>query len=359
MPAFVILIPLLALSMLSGCASPETASPDTTSRIDALFADYDRPDAPGASVLVLKDGDEVYKKAFGIADLEAGAPATPATNYRLASVTKQFTAMAVLVLVDDGRLALDARLTDLYPDFPAYGQAITVRHLLTHTSGLIDYEDLIPDTTIIPLKDRDVLASMMGQDSTYFQPGSQFRYSNSAYAVLAMLVEQVSGQSFAAFLADRLFEPLGMAGTVAFEEGISTVPNRAFGYAGDEGRFARNDQSLTSAVLGDGGVYSSVDDLRLWYRAIDEGRLLSAPLMAEVFTPAENTLHDGAGYGYGWFVGEYAGRPSVWHTGSTVGFRNAVERFAGEDLTVIVLTNRDTEVHDLLRRVADVYLQSQ
>ncbi len=356
MPAFAVLFLLLALSMYSGCASPETA-PDPASRIDALFADYDRPDAPGASVLVLKDGEVVYKKAFGMADLEAGVPATPATNFRLASVTKQFTAMAVLVLVDEGRLALDARLTDLFPDFPAYGQAIAVRHLLTHTSGLIDYEDLIPDTTTIPVKDHDVLTSMRGQDSTYFEPGSQFRYSNSAYAVLAMVVERVSGQSFAAFLADRIFEPLGMAGTVAFEDGLSTVPKRAFGYAGDEGRFTRNDQSLTSAVLGDGGVYSSVEDLLLWYRALDEGRLLSAPLMAEVFTPAENTRHDGAGYGFGWFVGEYAGRPSVWHAGSTVGFRNAVERLTDDGLTVIVLTNRDTEVHGLLRRVADLYLE--
>ena len=337
--------------MVSGCASPDPAT-----RVDALFADYARPDIPGASVLVLKEGEVVYRKAFGLADLEGGVPATPATNYRLASVTKQFTALAVLLLVDEGRISLYTRLTDLFPEFPAYGQAMTVRHLLTHTSGLIDYEDHIPDTTTIPVRDRDVLASMMGQDSTYFQPGSQFRYSNSAYAVLAMLVERVSGQTFAAFLHDRLFEPLRMIETVAFEDGISTVPNRAYGYAGAEGRFTRNDQSITSAVLGDGGVYSSVDDLRLWYRALDEGRLLSPALMADVFMPAENTRHDGAGYGYGWFVGEYAGRPSVWHTGSTVGFRNAVERFPEQGLTVIVLTNRDTDVHDLIRRVADVYL---
>ncbi|MEZ4702967.1 MAG: serine hydrolase domain-containing protein [Rhodothermales bacterium] len=351
MKSFVSAAAFVLLVMLEPCTPPDAAT-----QVDALFEAYAGADTPGLSVLVIKNGEVRYRKAFGMANLEEAESATPATNYRLASVTKQFTAMATLMLVEEGRLSLDTRLTELFPDFPPYGHAVAVRHLLSHTSGLLDYEDLIPDSATVQVRDRDVLASMTRQDSTYFEPGSRFRYSNTGYALLAMIVETVSGQRFADFLHDRLFVPLGMTGTVAFEEGVSTVSHRAYGYTQAGASFVRNDQSLTSAVLGDGGIYSSVDDLYAWHRALDGGKLVRPGLMEQVFMPAENTQHDGAGYGYGWFVGRYDGRASVWHTGSTVGFRNAVERFPRERLTVIVLSNRDTEVHDLLRRVADVFL---
>lgn len=341
---------LVLLAMSAGCASPDPAT-----RAEALLAEYARPGAPGASVLILKEGRILYRKAFGLANLEDAEPATPATNYRLASVTKQFTAMAILLLVDEGRLSLDDRLSDLLPGFPLYAGDVSIHHLLTHRSGLIDYEDIIPPETAVPLKDADVVRLLQDQDSTYFAPGTAFRYSNSGYAVLAEIVAAVSGRSFAAFLHDRIFLPLGMTGTVAFEEGISTVPHRAFGYAEREGAFVRHDQSLTSAVLGDGGVYASIDDLAAWYRALDDGRLVRPGLMEQVFVPAENTQHEGAGYGFGWFVGQYGERASVWHTGSTVGFRNAVERFPRARMTVVVLSNREAEVHGLARALADVF----
>src|SRR5262249_40168200 len=158
------------------------------------------------------------------------------------------------------------------PELPAYADAITVCHLLTHTSGLLDYEDLIPDGTTKQVHDIDALHLLANQTTTYFPPGTQYRYSNTGYAFLALIVERVSGQRFAEFLRTHIFEPAGMKNTVAFEEGISTVSNRSFGYSRDGSSWKRTDQSLTSAVLGDGGIYTSVDDLVHWIAWLEAGK---------------------------------------------------------------------------------------
>jgi CubicO group peptidase (beta-lactamase class C family) len=175
------------------------------------------------------------------------------------------------------------------------------------------------------------------QDRTYFSPGSSYRYSNSGYALLALIVERASGKTFATFLRERIFQPLGMNDTVAFEEGISTVSNRAFGYTQEQGRWGRTDQSQTSAVLGDGGIYSSIDDLAKWDAALDDGRLLSAASRRLAFAPATPTDDPAVGYGFGWRItGD-----SLWHSGETMGFRNVIVRFPERRLTVVILTNRN------------------
>ena len=303
-----------------------------SARLEQILHDYDGA-VPGASVVVIRAGEVVIKRSFGLAEVESATSATPQTNYRLASVSKQFTAMAVLTLAKRGALALDDPITRFFPEFPAYGARITVRHLLTHSSGLIDYEDVLPPGLVLPLKDFDVLRILMQQDKTYFQPGSQFRYSNGGFALLALIVEKASGQTFARFLHDALFAPAGMANTLAYEQGISSVAHRAYGYSGDP--WHRTDQSLTSSVLGDGGIYSSVDDLTKWIAWLDRN-----PLYRDATAPHMQAT-DGNSYGYGWFVGTQRGRRAVWHTGETIGFRNAVLRLPEEKLTVIILTNRN------------------
>ncbi|MCA1816475.1 MAG: beta-lactamase family protein [Acidobacteria bacterium] len=336
----------------------QTAS-DKSSAADALFRDFDRADAPGASFLVVRRGRVVYEGAFGMANLEEKTPATTATNFRLASVTKQFTAMSVLMLVERKRLTLDTKLTEVFPDFPAYGSKITIRHLLTHTSGLADYEDLIPESATVPLRDKQVLELLKTQTDTTFAPGSRFSYSNSGYAVLALVVEKVSGVSFATFLRENIFKPLGMANTVAFENGVSTVNNRAYGYTPDgHGGFRRHDQSLTSSVLGDGGVYSSVEDLRKWDAALYTEKLVRPATLAQAFTAqVPNSDQGAAAYGFGWYVETYRGRRAVWHYGSTVGFRTAIVRFPDERSAVVVLLNRDgTDAHALALKLADLFL---
>lgn len=325
-------------------------------QVDQLFADYAGA-RPGAAVLVVKNGETIFKKAYGLANVEESVAATTAHNFRLASVTKQFTAMCILQLVEAGKLQYETTLAEIFPEFPAYGRAITLRHLLQHTSGLIDYEDVIPDSITRQVSDNDVLALMRAQDSTYFAPGTKYRYSNSGYAVLAMIVEKLSGQSFATYLREHIFAPLGMANTVAYENGISEVPQRAMGYRMEEEQIVFSDQSQTSAVLGDGGIYSSVEDLSKWDRALYTNQLVSAATLAQAFT--RGTLPDGAPmeYGFGWFIDEYRGHERVRHSGSTCGFRNELQRYPVSQSAVIILTNRAApEVEALANKLADIFL---
>ena len=342
-----ILTMVLALTM-SACSSPQDA---TEAELERLFAPYAVPGMPGAALRVLRDGEPVLTRTWGLADVDAGTPIGPATNFRLASVTKQFTATAIMLLVEDGKLTLESTLTELFPEFPSYGSGITVRYLLQHRSGLLDYEPMVPEGSP-QVHDDDVLRLMLGTNETYFEPGSEYRYSNTGYALLAMAVEKLSGLSFAEFLSERIFEPAGMSSTVAYREGLSTVPNRAYGYRVTNGDITFSDQSRWSAVWGDGGVYSSLDDLTRWYRATDRGAVLSTDSIALMLTPAlEN-------YGFGWWIDEYRGHRRHHHYGETSGFRNVVLRFPDQRLTIIVLTNRaDPDVYPVAERVADLFLQ--
>ena len=302
--------------------------------VDALMRDYDGA-VPGASLLVIHDGNPIVRRAYGLADVAQGVKATPATNYRLASVTKQFTATAIRHLAEEGKLTLDDRIRQWLPTLPASADAITIRHLLTHTSGLIDYEDVMAADTKEQLHDADVLRLLASEDHTYFAPGTSYRYSNSGYALLALIVERASGVSFATYLKQRIFAPLGMNASVAYEEKISTVPDRAYGHSFEDGVWTRTDQSTTSAVLGDGGIYSSIDDLARWDAALYDA------FYAPAFVPATATDDPEVEYGFGWRISKHRGARMVWHSGETRGFRNVLIRFPEKRLTVILLTNRN------------------
>lgn len=347
----------LVISCAGTAASTRALPAPDVSAVDALFRDYAAPDSPGASVVVIRDGDVVLSRAYGLASLEPRAPATPESSYRLASLTKQFTATAILLLVQDGRLRLEDRVVDVLPGFPSSLRDVRIHHLLQHTSGIWDYEDFVPSTQAVQVKDRDVLALLSRTDRTYFAPGTSVRYSNSAYAVLALVVEQVSGMSFASFLHERVFVPSGMPSTVAHEEGLSTVPKRAYGYATGPSGFVPRDQSPTSAVLGDGGIYTSVVDLVAWDRTLDSRGLVSAENQRLAWTPP--VLPDGTRgtYGFGWFVDDDGGRKRLSHHGETCGFTNAIVKYPEQRLTVIVLTNRAGGAPwTLAQRLADLWL---
>lgn len=311
---------------------------------------------PGISVLLLVDGDARFARATGLADIERNAAVTIATNFRLASVTKQFTAAATLLLVAQGALALDTPIARFFDRAPACWRRVTLHHLLTHTSGLLDYEELIPAGMTTPLRDRDVLALLRDRNELHAEPGTAFRYSNTGYCLLALIIEQVAASPFAAFLREQLFAPLGMHGTVAYEAGISDVPRRAYGYSRHEDGFVRTDQSLTSSTLGDGGVYSSALELERWDAALAGDTLLPEPLRAAMFAPHVATAA-GESYGYGWFVASFNGQRAAYHTGETIGFRTAIVRLLDRRCTTIVLANRsDAEplaiAHALIATVA-------
>ncbi len=326
-------------------------------QIDRLFQPYSGDTTPGAALMVIKNGEPLLIKTYGSAHIESQSPVKPETNFRLASVTKQFTAMCILMLAEPNKLSLNQTLQDIFPEFPDYGKKITISHLVHHTSGLIDYESLIPDSATIQVLDQNVLDMMRSLDSTYFEPGTEYRYSNSAYAVLAKIVEQISGVSFATFLKQNIFAPLGMTNTVAFEPGISEVSNRALGYAETETGLVPRDQSLTSAVLGDGGIYSSLLDLFKWDQALYTEKLVSAPIMKIAFTPdsLKNALP--TGYGFGWRIDQYKSHFRVHHTGQSCGFTSIIQRYPKDHFSIIILTNRDLPMLDeLANKIADLYL---
>jgi len=328
---------------------------DDLQLVDSLFSAYSGATVPGASVVVISDGRVVVRRAYGMADLEHRVVATPETDYRLASVSKQFTAMAVMLLAQDRKLDYDQSVRDFLPELPVAAQSVTVRHLLNHTSGLWDYEELVPESGTAQLDDRDVLGLLAAaKDSSYFPPGSQYRYSNSGYVLLGLIVARVSGMTFPEFLRTRVFRPLGMAATVAHVEGSDTVPLRAYGYSPRGGTFVQPDQSVTSATLGDGGIYTNVDDMVRWDQGLSGTTLVTAPMLELATTPPQLPGGASSEYGFGWFVDTYRGEKRWRHTGETSGFRNAIQRLPRRRLTVIVLTNRSSgEPGAIAERIAD------
>jgi CubicO group peptidase (beta-lactamase class C family) len=324
-------------------AMPTPAQPPDAA-IDSLMAAYAAPGRPGASVLVVRDGRVVVSKGYGLAEVETGRAVTPTTNFRLASLSKQFTATAIMLLAADGRLRYDDAVTALLPGLPAYARGVTVRHLLNHTSGLPDYERFVPDSQTRQVHDAEIPALLARDSALRFVPGTRYAYSNSGYVLLALVVERVSGQRFADFLRARIFSPLGMAGTAAHEEGRDTVRERAYGYS-VRGGVRRTDQSNTSATLGDGGIYSSVADLARWDAALERHTLVSADAQRLAWTPpplvaAMAEPYGPTPYGFGWFVDSDRGTMRLRHHGESRGFTNAIVRYPERRLTVVVLTNR-------------------
>jgi CubicO group peptidase (beta-lactamase class C family) len=350
-----------------------------------------KPDEPGFAFLIRYRGRNAYMRTEGLRDLRSKAKIDMHTNFRLASFTKQFTAMAVMLLVRDGKLRYDQTLTELFPDFPAYGKNITVRNLLNHTGGLPDYEDLMeavqktkgsiwsPEHQI---QDDEVLALLRKETKGKFAPGTSWSYSNSGYVVLGLIVAKISGQPYGDFLHARIFAPLHMDHTIVYQKGKNEVANRAYGHSKDGQVLKETDQSSTSATLGDGGIYSNLEDLVKWDDALRYYTLLNEQEMQPALTPVklndgaqphwpkeanDDNLHPGkpVSYGFGWFLNPFESVPEdprqtyarMWHTGSTMGFRTVIERFTdGHGLTVIMLCNRtDLDPESLALEVARYY----
>ena len=326
-----------------------------TNQIDVnIFIQKHSSEFPGFSYAVIQNGEIIENKNFGLANLNNKQKAQNNTNYRLASVTKQFTAFAVLMLIDKGKLSLTTNLTDIFDDFPEYGKKITIQQLLTHTSGLLDYENLMNDNRTDPILDKEVLHLLKEQDSTKFVPGSKYDYSNSAYAVLAQIIEKISGKTFKYFIETEIFKPLKMKNSVVYTRDTK-IKNRAYGYIVRNDSIIFNDQSMTSSVQGDGGIYTSINDYYKWDQALENNTLLSEKLKNKAYSIQSKINESEWDYGYGWRIKYDKNTKIISHSGHTCGFTNYVVKIPKQRLTIVLFSNRKND--DLIIKFGDLLLK--
>lgn len=330
------------------------AEKDLAFRLHATLAAYFPPDAPGATVIVAKDGKTVLRRAYGMADTTKGVKMTPEMVLRIGSMTKQFTATGILLLADEGKLSVDDEIGKYLPDYPTQGRKITIEHLLTHTSGIVSYtgkpgfpQRAPQDTTVAAQIDS------FKNDSLQFEPGSQWRYNNSGYYLLGAIIEKVSGMPYPKFVQERIFVPLGMTYTAYEGYERSKWPGAAGHSPLDKG-FGPARQLGKNQSYAAGELVSTVDDLAKWDAAVAAGKLLKPATWQRAFTSYRLADGKDSHYGYGWEMSLVQGKPVIGHSGSTRGFRSYGLRIPSKGLYVAVLTNSDagTVVPDVVTRRA-------
>jgi CubicO group peptidase (beta-lactamase class C family) len=349
---------LFVLSLMAATGSAQRAPGDSASRwVDSIFAPVSSRQGPGCAVGVTQNGVLTLARGYGMADLEHDAPITTNTRFYLASVSKQFTAMAIVLLAQDHRLSLDDSLRKWVPEVPSFAGAITLRQLLHHTSGLRDYFTLLAVTgwpSDGPLTESQLLALVARQKSLNFQPGDEYLYSNTGYALLAIVVKRTSGQSLREFADARIFKPLGMTHTVFRDDHTMLIPERALGYQPSTTGYRLSQPEFD--VVGDGGAFSTVEDLAKWDRNFTTGRVGGRAGIAEMERAGQ--LNDGQpiSYALGLAIGEQHGLKTYSHSGSYGGYRNEMLRIPDRQLSVITLCNAATASSTLAEQVSRVFL---
>lgn len=351
-----------ALLLAIGCAVPPDAREEPAAlaaKIDPLVLEaMKRDQVVGASVGVMKHGEILLAKGYGYADLENRVPATEHTVYRLGSITKQFTAVAIMMLVEQGRVGLDDEITKYLPDYPTRGHKITIDRLLNHTSGIKGYTEMgekFWGRARLDLPHEEMI-DLFSSEPFQFAPGERYQYNNSAFYLLGVLIEKVSEKSYAEFLRENIFNPGGLDET-HYLYNSPIIENRAEGYEVREGKVINDDPLSMWLPFSAGALGSSVTDLLAWQAALVEHRLISRESCEKMVTPA--TLHDGSKttYGYGLAIGAMAGRRKIAHGGGINGFRTQLSYYPEEDLTVAVLCNTGSAVPDALEsKIARVVL---
>ena len=354
----ILLISFVALAPRAAHAQAVNGG-DANPRVDEIFSTWNRPESPGCAVGVYRDGAIAYSRGYGMADLERRVPITPRTIFDIGSTSKQFTAAAIVLLAQDGKLTLDDDVRKWIPELPDYGQPITIRHMLLHTSGIRDYIGLLTlaGARIDDVTDAaDALRILVRQKALNFEPGAERLYSNSGYFLLSVIVERASKQTLQAYAREKIFKPLGMTKTHYLENYDDIVPDRALAYA-PRGGGLRLDMPRWLQV-GDGAVFTNVEELLQWDRNFYDPRVGGAKMVETMQQPG--TLRDGRTltYALGLVTGTYRGQRTISHGGSWGGYRAELLRFPTQRFSVAVLCNlASTDPSVLARRVADVYLE--
>jgi len=352
---------MLGLCLL--VAADSSAQEELTDKVDRVFAEWNTTSSPGCALAVVKDDHVVYEHGYGMANLELGIAITPQSVFDIGSVSKQITAMAILLLAQEHKLSLDDDIRKYLPEMPDYGSTITIRHMLHHTSGLRNYDDLfdlqgIPEADLTT--DRDAMELILRQKGVNFRAGEEFLYSDTNYFLMSQIVKRVTGQTLRQFAQDRIFGPLQMTSTHFHDDHTMIVPRRATGYAPHKGGGFEIDMS-NFEQLGDGSVMTTVEDLFKWDQNFDHPLVGGADAIRQLTTPG--TLNNGQTipYAMGLFLDHYRGLNWIHHSGEWVGYRAALSRFPDQHFSTLVLCNcvGSMSPMTMAQRVADVYLTEE
>jgi CubicO group peptidase (beta-lactamase class C family) len=350
----------LFVCSLFTCATLAMAQTSLDSAVaDYVKAEMERQHIPGLALLVTRDGKVVRSEGFGLANIELQVPVKPETIFQSGSVGKQFTATAVMMLVEAGKIGLNDPLTKYFPDAPPSWKNVTVRELLSHTGGFGDYPknfNFRKDWT------EPQLLKLVESIPLAYPPGTKWEYSNLGYLTLGILIHRVSGEFYGDFLQQRIFQPLGMQATRIISE-ADIIPNRAAGYRLVKGEL-KNQEWVAPAMntTADGSLYFSIADLSKWDAALYQGKLLKPSSFDLMWTPVKlkNGQPNKAGYGFGWFIEERNGHRCIHHDGSWQGFETAIDRYVDDHLSVVALTNlAGAKPGEITKHVAEMYLQSK
>jgi CubicO group peptidase (beta-lactamase class C family) len=335
---------------------------ESAKKVDEYLAQWDKNDMPGCAVGAVKDGVLVYKRGFGMANLDYDVPNTPTTRFTVASASKAFTGMSIALLAQQGKLSLDDEIQKYVPEIAKYEYPITIRHLLHHTSGIREYQALIMFaglSTDSDYSEKFVLNRLAQQKNVSFKPGSKYQYSNSNFVLLGIIVSRVSGKSLRIFADENIFKPLGMKNTLFYDNRFEVVKNRAQGYRVGPDKSIRARSSLDDLV-GDGGIMTTVEDLYLWVQNFSEPKVGNKELIKLLTTPG--TLNDGGkvNYSFGLFHITYKGLPAIKHSGNQFGFRAQIASFPEQKFASIALCNNMAILpSQIVNKLADIYLEGQ
>ena len=361
---------LFALIFFVGIGDNQAAE-ETFGRIDGIFADWNKPDSPGCALAVVRDGQIIYKKGYGLASLEHGIPIRPNTVFRTGSIGKQFTAACILILEHKGKLSLDDDIRTYLPEMPEYESPITIRHLIHHTSGIREYESLqmlggeLTDQG--HHTNKDIMALLTCQKGLDFPPGEKYDYSNGGYTLLAVIINRVSGKTIAQFAQEHIFGPLGMTNTFILENNRVVVKNRATGYARVEDHFEVY-ETLNEST-GDGAVFTTVEDFFLWDQNFYKNKLECDNFAKKMLSVGR--LNDGSHatmkylgmefkYAFGLVRFNYRGLNAFGHGGSYVGFRAHYTQYPEEKTSIILMSNlANINPTNLSHQVADILLEDR
>lgn len=335
---------------------------NNTKKVDSLLKSVYADDLPGASVAIVRDGKVIFKKSYGVREINSKEKTSFSTNFNIASLTKQFTALAILLLAEKNKLSLTDKLSRFFPEMnPKLADAITVKQLLTHTSGIPDHYDFTDTKNMHHIHDSDVLNAIKNADSTYFIPGTRFRYSNTAFCLLALIIEKTSGLSYSKYVQKNIFFPAGMKhSTVWNEQAVFFQPATGYEWDRAQNKFRKSQakENIFFSTEGDGGIYTSINDYLKWFQALQSGKVFSKEITDEARTiQFAIDKNKKLGYGYGWFIDNNDIWKKVYHSGSNGGFRSFSFTIPSQNILIVIFSNRDDlDLEELVLKITHLLM---